>query len=287
MINKYIQIFLGTLIIIPLLNADVYFEPTKTKFEHVVGLIDQDKVVSDDTGGFTKFFDAMKIVPLRISLPIIIRQCATIVGALCSSRGDKQPIKGIGTNIDRMIEKEPALKQYREVLMWKLNNAWPRLDMITYLQSMQRSGVKLVSATNNDVESLLIKMEKLNHRMVEKNLVPLRFDAYFCAGSSSGIANNKASDGRPAQAVIGGKDTDEYFEKIFTFAEKQYGCNRADTLFIFVDDLEKNITRARNVAKRENVTLCAVLRNKPDNIIVAEMQQALSTYLPHIALHNI
>lgn len=280
MLKKLLSLSMGMLLAVQSITADTYFKPTQQGYEHVVFLLDWDSVIADDKGRLAKFFSALGAVPVKKSLPIVFRRMGKLIKTLKESRNDGQALKGVAAHIDCMVEQEPSLKPYRDRLMQKLNDAKPRCEMVSYIQEMQNKGIKLISATNNDYESLSIKLKKLNARLINKKRKPFRFDGYFCAGSCPQIVNNRVADGTPAGSVYAGKDSDEYFEKLFAFVETEFGYNRSKTLFVFVDDLKKNITRARNVAEREGVSLCAVHRNRSDKKIVAEMKKALSDYLP-------
>ncbi len=247
------------------------------KYKQIVLLSDWDTVIANENGAFSKLFAGLCTIPVTKSLPILFKRGSTIGGIMKNARSDGQPLKGIAANIDYLAELEPSLKPYRNKLMFRLNSATPHTEIIAYYQTLQAQGLPLIIATNNDYESLAIKTTKLNIKLRKKKRPSFTYNGCYCGGACPTLKNNKAPNGMPANSVWLGKDCDEYFEKLFTFVESEFGYNRTDTLFIFIDDLDKNIERARRVAQKEGVTLCAVHKNDSDRKIVCEMRNMFDT----------
>lgn len=262
-------------------SADIYYvniDLTKPiEFIKKILCSDWDTVIADDSGAFGKFFAGLGVVPFGKTMRILKHQGFEIIRTMKSARHDGQPLKGLAANIDRLIELEPLLAPYREKLMRALNDASPHAELIAYYQCLQAQGVPLIVATNSDYKSLMIKTVKLNTKLCKKGRKKLTYAACYCGGSCPEIKDGRTPNGMPAGSVWLGKDSDEYFEKLFRFAETEFGCDRKDTLFIFVDDLEKNIHRACRVAQREGVSLLAIHKNRSDKRIVQELQIALHT----------
>jgi len=257
--------------------ADIYKPQQLRPYTRVVIFFDLDKVVLDEKSGLGKLWAALLAIPLKKSLPILLRQRKKLMKLVQEARHDGQKLKGLKANLDFIVEAEPSLKPYRAMLIDKLNGVKPRKKMISFLNALRTVGTPLIVATNNDYESLRIKISKLNKKLHKEQISPFIYDAAFCAGSCPELIENKAPDGMPADFVYGGKDTDEYFRKFFEFVETELGYDKDTTLFIYIDDLEKNITRARHVAERENVQLYAVHRNKSDKKIINEMRLLFSS----------
>lgn len=252
--------------------ADVYTPQKVREYKKVVIFFDLDKVVLDEISGLGKVWAGLSAVPLRKSIPILLRQRRRLTKLVKQARYDGQKLKGLKANLDLIIEAEPSLKPYRAKLIDKLNEVTQRSAMVCFLNSIRLVVGPLVIATNNDYESLCIKINKLNKKLRKKQMNPFVYDACFCAGSCPELIDNRAPHGIPAGFVYGGKDTDEYFMRFFDFIEDAFGYNKYETLFIYIDDLDKNITRARQVAEKEGVQLYAVHRNKPDKKIINEMR---------------
>lgn len=274
MINRFKSLLIALLLSVSLV-ADVFMPLIENGVEHVVFLCDWDSVIADDKSGLSKFCSAIGTVPLETSLPIVFKQLWPLIKTLKESRRDGQKQKGVALHVDRMVAQEPSLAPYRNALIENLNEAHPRWAMVEYLQSLHDKGIKIIIATNNDHESLIIKTAKLNQNLAKKKMAPFIYDGCFCAGVAPEIINSRTPEGMPAGVVCGGKDTDEYFEKLFKFVEIEFGYNRANTLFVFIDDLGKNITRARAVAQREGVKLCAVHRNRSDKRVIRQLKRAI------------
>lgn len=269
-------LFLCTLVAAPFsLVADVfYINVDKTKKYQKCLCSDWDECIASDMGNFSKKMNAFFVAP-------------GLWGAskgMKDARHEGQPLEGLAAHLDYMIAQKPSLQHKRAKLMHKLNEAKPHVPIIDYYQKLQADGVPLIIATNNDHETLVIKTTKVNKHLQKKQHVPLTYAACYCAGSCPLIKDGKTSDGMPAGSVWAGKNSDEYFEKLFRFAESEFGYDRANTLFIFVDDLKHNIERACTVAKREGVALLAIHKNKSDNKIVREMHAALSSLALHASL---
>ena len=280
----FLTLFSALLFTAPAMHADIYMPANKNfRYKHIVLLSDWDKVIANDKGAMGKLFAGMGAVPAKKSMPILFKRGGKIANIMKSARYDGQKLKGLAANIDYLTNFEPSLKPYRNKLMVKLNGASAHKELIAYYQTLQAQGMPLVIATNNDYESLVIKTKKLNLQLRKKRLKQLTYDACYCAGACPSIKDNKAPNGMPAGSVWLGKDSDEFFTKLFTFVETELGYNREDTLFIFIDDLDKNIARARRVAHKEGVMLCAVHKNKSDHKIVGEMKQMFSTLSQHKA----
>lgn len=261
-----------------LTNTTVHMPNFKSfKYKQIVLLSDWDTVIANEKGAFSKLFVGLGAIPASTSLRILFKRGGTIVSIMKKVGYDGKQLKGLAANIDYLAELEPSLKPYRNKLMVKLNGATPHTEIITYYQELQEQGLPLIIATNNDYESLTIKTTKLNAKLLKKKRKSFTFNGCYCGGSFPTLKNNKAPNGMPAGSVWLGKDCDEYFEKLFTFVESEFGYNRTDTLFIFIDDLDKNIHRARRVAQKEGVTLCAVHKNQSDRKIVCEMKSLFST----------
>lgn len=239
------------------------------------GLYDWDSTLCKDLGKAGKKWEAFWIGGIRMANAAKGRKKARVNG---------QPLEGLVSHLDYMIEREPKLARKRNKLMWKLNKAEPLVKMIEQCQQLQAQGMKLIIATNNDYGTLAVKTRKLNANLRKKQLKPLQYDGVYCAGSCPEIKNGKAPNGMPAGCVYAGKFSDEYFEKLFRFAETEFGYNRKNTLFIFVDDLKINIDRALKVAQREGVALIAVHKNTSDKKVVDALQAALSSLEMHTAL---
>lgn len=288
MVNRYKSLFFASLLSVSLV-ADVFMPFIENGFEHVVFLCDWDSVIADDKNGLSKLCSAIGTVPLKTSLPIMFKRLVPLIKILKNSRHDGQKLKGVALNVDTMIAQEPSLAPYRDALIANLNDAYPRRGMVEYLQSMHDNGIKVIIATNNDYESLVVKTAKLNANLAKKKMAPFVYDACFCAAVAPQIVNNRTPDGIPAGVVYGGKDTDEYFATLFKFVETEFGYNRSNTLFVFIDDLGKNINRARAVAKREGVKLCAVHRNRSDKRVIRQFKRAIhgNVYCEHTKLTTI
>lgn len=261
--------------------ADIY-KPTKTwPHKQVVIFFDLDKVVLNESSGLGKLFAALSVVPLKKSFPILFRQRKRLVKIVKEARYDGQKLKGLKANLDCILEAEPSLKPYRAKLIDKLNKVTPRYDMIHFLNRLRIAGAPLVIATNNDYESLMIKMRRLNAKLQKKKKAPFIYDGCFCAGSCPELIETKAPHGIPADFVYGGKDTDDYFRNFFDFICSELGFDKGETLFIYIDDLGKNIARARRVAESEGVQLYAVHRNRADKKIINEIRTLFNTIPLH------
>lgn len=258
--------------IIYYVNVDQFGQ---TQYARKTLLSDWDTVIADDLGRAGKKWEAFWIGGFRMANASRGRKEARVNG---------QRLEGLVSHLDYMIAREPKLARKRNKLMWKLNKAEPHEEIIAYYQALQAQGIKLIIATNNDYGCLDIKTRKLNAKLRKKGLKPLLYDGIYCAGSCPEIKNGKAPNGMPAGSVYAGKFSDEYFEKLFRFAEAEFGYDRKNTLFIFVDDLKINIDRALKVAKREGVALIAVHKNTSDRKVVEALQGALSYLSPAVAL---
>lgn len=230
-------------------------------------LSDWDSVIAEDHSKIGKKFKAFWFGPTLWKS----------AGGIKDARHNGQRLEGLAAHLDYMIAKEPKLATKRSELIWKLNKAEPHVALIQYYQQLQAQGVRLIIATNNDYETLAVKTRKLNRKLRKKGNKPLTYDAVYCAGSCPELVNGKTPDGKPAGSVWRGKFTNEYFEKLFRFSEENFGTDRKNTLFIFVDDLKHNIDRACRVAKREGVALIAVHKNTSDEKIVMALQETLSS----------
>ncbi len=230
-------------------------------------LSDWDTVIGEDFGKAGKKWKAFWFGPTLWKS----------AGGIKDARHNGQRLEGLSAHLDYMIKKEPKLASKRSELMWKLNKAEPHVALIQYYQQLQADGVRLIIATNNDYETLVVKTKKLNRKLRKKGNKPLTYDAVYCAGSCPELADGNTPDGKPAGSVWLGKFTDEYFEKLFRFSAERFGADRKNTLFIFVDDLKHNIDRACRVAKREGVALIAVHKNTSDEKVVMALQQTLSS----------
>lgn len=255
-----------------MVQAEIYRSPIARDHEHVVIFFDLDKVVLNESGGLGKLWAALITVPLKRSLPILLRQRKRLAKLVKEARYDGQKLKGLKANLDCILEAEPSLKPYRAKLISRLNKVSPRSDMIRFLNAVRAAGIPLAVATNNDYESLRIKIDRLNKKLRKKRINPFIYDACFCAGSCPELIEDSAPHGIPAGFVYGGKDTDDYFSAFFDFIETELGFDKYKTLFIYIDDLGKNINRARRVALKEGVQLYAVYRNKADKKIINEMR---------------
>lgn len=250
--------------------ADIY-KPQKTwNYKHVVIFFDLDKVILNESGGLGKIWAALTTIPLSKSLPILFHHRKRLMQLIKEARYDGQKLKGLKANLDCIIEAEPSLQSYRSKLINRLNEVSPRIHMIRFLNTLHILGYPLMIATNNDYESLCIKMRKLNKQLRKQNIRPFICDACFCAGSCPELLDINAPN--RAGFVYGGKDTDAYFSQFFDFVEDQFGYKKNETLFIYIDDLDKNIERARQVAEREKVQLYGVHRNKSDKKIISELR---------------
>jgi hypothetical protein len=258
--------------IFSVVHAEIYRSPIAQDHTHVVIFFDLDKVVLNESGGLGKLWAALITVPLKKSLPILLRQRKRLAKLVKEARYDGQKLKGLKANLDCILEAEPTLKPYRAKLISRLNKVSPRSDMIRFLNEVRLMGIPLVIATNNDYESLRIKIDRLNKKLCKKGVSPFAYDACFCAGSCPELVDDNAPDGIPAGFVYGGKDTDEYFAQFFDFIEVELALDKYKTIFIYIDDLGKNIERARRVAQQEGVQLYAVYRNKADRKIINEMR---------------
>lgn len=248
-------------------SADIHYvnvDSTK-EFADICCCCDFDKCIATDLGKAGKKWEAFLFGPRMWSA----------AGGIRNARHNGEKLEGLAAHLDYMIAKEPKLAPKRAKLMWKLNKAKPHVELIAYIQQLQAQGIKLIIATNNDLETLRVKTRKLNFELRKKGRKPLTYAGVYCAGSCPQIKNGKTPEGLPAGSVWRGKFTDEYFEKLFRFAETEFGYDRKNTLFVFVDDLKINIDRACKVAKREGVSLIAVHKNRSDAKIVSEMQAAL------------
>jgi hypothetical protein len=253
-------------------HAEIYRSSITYNHEHVVIFFDLDKVVLNESGGLGKLWAALITVPLKKSIPILLRQRTRLAKLVKEARYDGQKLKGLKANLDCILEAEPSLKPYRAKLISRLNKVSPRTDMICFLSAVRMRGIPLAIATNNDYESLRIKIDRLNEKLRRKQISPFIYDACFCAGSCPELVEHSTPHGIPAGFVYGGKDTDDYFAQFFDFIEAELGFDKYKTLFIYIDDLGKNINRARRVAQQEGVQLYAVYRNKADKKIINEMR---------------
>lgn len=267
-------------------SADIYRPQETRSYEHVIIFFDLDKVVLNESSGLGKLWAALITVPLKKSIPILLRQRKRLAKLVKEARYDGQKLKGLKANLDCILEAEPSLKPYRAKLISRLNKVSPRSDMIRFLNMICYQGVPLAIATNNDYESLRIKIDRLNKKLRKKHNAPFLYDACFCAGSCPELVDNKRPHGIPADFVYGGKDTDDYFSHFFDFIEAELGFDKYKTLFIYIDDLDKNIHRARRVAAQEGVLLYAVHRNKSDKKIINEMRMLFYT-IPIAALTGV
>lgn len=255
-----------------LLHADIYYPKQTRPYKKIVIFFDLDKVVLNELSGIGKVWAALRAVPLKRSIPILVRQRKRLTKLVKEARYDGQKLKGLKANLDCILDAEPSLRPYRAKLIDKLNQVAPRSDMIRFLNALRAAGSPLIIATNNDYESLMIKMEKLNKKLYTKNNPLFVYDGCFCGGSCPELMESAAPDGIPAGFVYGGKDTDEYYSAFFNFVENALGCGKNETLFVYIDDLDKNIERARRVAAQEGVQFYAVHRNKPDKQIIKDMR---------------
>ncbi len=263
---------LGSVLFFVTVCADIY-KPQQTRpHTHVVLFFDLDKVVLNESSGIGKVWAAVRSVPLTKSIPILVRQRKRLTQLVKDARYDGQKLKGLKANLDCILKAEPSLKPYRAKLISRLNKVSPRPDMIRFLNEIRLQWVPLVIATNNDYESLMLKMSRLDTKLRKKRIEPFIYDAAFCAGSCPELIDRTAPHGIPASFVYGGKDTDAYFSDFFDFIAQSFGYDTYETLFIYIDDLYKNIERAARVAAEEGVQLYAVHRNKPDKEIVEEMR---------------
>jgi hypothetical protein len=261
------------------LSADVYLPQKKRPHKYVVIFFDLDKVVLNESSGIGKVWAALMTVPLKKSIPILIRQRKKLTKIVKEARYDGQKLKGLKANLDCILDAEPSLKPYREKLIYRLNKVSPRPDMIRFLNMLRIAGSPLMIATNNDYESLQLKITHLNKKLKKQKIRPFYYDACFCAGSCPELIDESAPDGMPAGFVYGGKDTDEYFSAFFDFVEAEFGLDKHETLFIYIDDLDKNVERARRVAEENGVQLYGVHRNRPDKKIINEIRMLLR-YIP-------
>jgi len=275
-----IRNFLILLLVCSFSLADVFSPVIVHEIKHVVILCDWDGVPADQMSTVGQFFTALNTVPMKKSFPIIFSRGFQLMKTMFSGNNDGQLLKGLAANLDLLIEQEPSLEPYRHKLMYRLNDAQPRIPMVQYLQTLHTQGIPIIIATNNDYESLMVKSKKLNRYLAHKGISPFTYDGIFCGGSSPQIVGNEAPNGLPAGYVCAGKDSAEYFEKIFAFVETEFGYNRNDTLYVFIDDNKKNIALARTVAQQEQVMLCTVHRNHKDITVIQEMRNALSQF-PH------
>jgi hypothetical protein len=251
-------------------SADIHYvnvDPTKVFVNTVIGS-DWDDTLAKDHSNLGKKARGFVIGGFRLAKASEGRKEARVNG---------EPLEGLVAHLDYMIARKPKLALKREKLMQNLNKAKPHVELIAYIQQLQARGIKLIIATNNDLATLRVKTRKLNFELRKKGRKPLTYAGVYCAGSCPEIKNGKTPEGLPAGSVWRGKFTDEYFEKLFRFAETEFGYDRKNTLFVFVDDLKINIDRACKVAKREGVALIAVHKNKSDKKIVCEMKAALSS----------
>lgn len=252
--------------------ADIYKPQQARSHKHVVIFFDLDKVVLNESSGIGKVWAAIRSVPLTKSIPILIRQRKRLTQLVKDARYDGQKLKGLKANLDCILEAEPSLKPYRAKLISRLNKVSPRTDMIRFLNEIRLKWVPLVIATNNDYESLMLKMSRLDKKLRKKRIEPFIYDAAFCAGSCPELIDNNMPHDIPAGFVYGGKDTDVYFSACFDFIAASCGYDKHETVFIYIDDLYKNIERALRVAAEDGVQLYAVHRNKPDKEIIEEMR---------------
>jgi len=253
-------------------HADIYWPSHTQPYKDIIIFFDLDKVVLDEIGGLSKVWAALMVVPLKKSVPILLRQRKELAKLVKESRYDGQKLKGLKANLDCILEAEPKLRPYRAKLIDRLNEVAPRKAMIRFLNVLRLAGSPLIIATNNDYESLHIKIYKLNKKLRKKHISSFIYDAAFCAGSCPELIENKRSYDVPVDFVYGGKDTDAYFVRLFEFVEIELGYKKNETLFIYIDDLYKNIERARRIAEENNVQLFAVHRNKSDKKTIEEMR---------------
>jgi hypothetical protein len=234
----------------------VFCENIPTKVTQVILLSDWDEVIARDTGTMGKFFSALGTIPFSKSLAIMATSGTTLSKTMRQARKNGQPLKGLASHIDHIIELKPSLRPYRQKLMRALNHAKPDLALIEFYQEMQNKGVPLIIATNNDYESLIIKLHKVNQKLRKRKKGTVTFDACFCAGTLP--TNYKSLHDTKAHAVYDGKDCDEYFKQAYQFVLSEYADDPAHTILIFVDDLGKNIARACSVAREMQIPLMAI-----------------------------
>lgn len=274
-------LLLSTLIVhsTQILIADVYpinLQPADS-YEHIVLLSDWDAVIADDYWTITQVLNAFSAIPSQEWWPLI--RDSTVRGLVIKKIWDawhnSLRTKGVAANLNEIIKAKKSLEPHRAAIMESVSDARPRYAIIEFYQ---RLGIPIILATNNDYETIVIKIAKLNAHLSKKKLPQFKYDAYYLGGSNPQLASNKAPDGLPAGFVLEGKDSDVYFQQIFKFVETELGYPINKTLFIFIDDNKKNVDRAGRVAQKEGVALLNVWRNKSDSVIVREVETALKKH---------
>lgn len=249
-------------------------------FDQMVNLTDWDSVVADDYWMFTQIAIAFTTPPLKVLLSVLRDKeiSAYLKKVVFEGRDEWQKLKGFTAHIDYVASRIEALKPYRDAILYRIVEAYPRLSMIAFYQQLQANGVPIVVATNNDYETLMVKSKKLNARLATKRLPLFIFDAAYCGGFNKSIINGRAPNDMPAGFVPEGKDSDAYFQGLYRFAQTDLGYDVKKTLFIFTDDKRRNVERACNIAQKEGIHLLGVVRNRADTKIINEVKPMLEKY---------
>lgn len=251
-------------------------------FDQVVNFTDWDSVVANDYWMSTQIAIAFSTPPLKVLFAALADKeiFAYLKKVIFEGRDERQKLKGFTAHLDYVTSRVVALQPYRDAILQRIVEAYPRVPMIAFYQQLQANGVPIVVATNNDYETLMIKSAKLDARLAAKRLPPFIFDAAYCGGFNKSIINGKAPNGMPAGFVPEGKDSDAYFQALYRFAQTELGYDPQKTLFMFTDDKRRNVERACSVAQKEGVHLLGVVRNRADTKVINEVKPILERYAP-------
>lgn len=278
-------IFSAAFILLPVhLGADTMLININSDdtFDQVVNLTDWDSVVANDHWMSTQIALAFSTPPLKVLFVALADTeiFAYLKRVIFEGRDERQKLKGFTAHLDYAVSRVEALQSYRDAILHRIVEAYPRVPMVVFYQQLQANGVPIVVATNNDYETLMIKSQKLDARLAAKQLPPFNFDAAYCGGLNKGIISGKAPNGMLAGFVPEGKDSDAYFEALYRFVRTDLGYDPQKTLFMFTDDKRRNVERACNVAQKEGIRLLGVVRNRADTKIINEVTPILADHAP-------
>src|SRR5690242_18052409 len=81
------------------LHADIYKPHNQRAYTKIIIFFDLDKVVLNESGGLGKLLAALTAVPLKKSVPILLRQRNRLAKLVKAARYDGQKLKGLKANL--------------------------------------------------------------------------------------------------------------------------------------------------------------------------------------------
>jgi hypothetical protein len=216
-------------------------------------LSDYDDVMACPRSAMGTWYKIATIVGMKNLMRVVRVHHKTIFkdGAIYNQDGIR--ING-AANCMRFLGKSiPAFNIKYDAIMKALSYAKPINATIELYQKLQSMHIPILIVTNNDKETLDLKLHNMNKELLKNQKTIFEPEAVFYAGLHDSTISDDCY-------CLEGKPSIAYYKKAFAYAQKIVDDTHNNWLYIFIDDQEKNIQAMREYAQSHNLPIIAFQR---------------------------